>query len=294
MDLTRLKNFAVLAKVLNFSKAAKLVNISQPALSTQIKILEKELDTQLFDRIDKRIYLTTTGKILHKHCSEIFQSVSDLEELIHDAKEGYAGEFVIAAVNSIGIHMLPAYVSRFKKSNPKVGFKVYYKLSDQVVDMVKANEVDLGIIAGATNLSGINTIHTIKNSMVFVCSKDHYLASLDKVSLKDLNDIDFIGFGQETPTYGVINNFLKEKQIKLKYIVESDNIDTMKKMVQASLGVSLLPDHTIKEELKNGSLKKLEVTGMKLERDIYFIVKEGKVMTKAIEQFMDLVQNSIY
>jgi len=291
MHIETLKTFCDLVETGSFSKAAALNFVSQSAVSQQIKALEQRFDQVLIERSQRNnILLTEAGKILYAEFKEIVERFASLENRLR-AKPGIvSGTIRVATVYSIGLHELPPYVKTFIKSHPQVRVHIEYSRTDKVYEACLNNTIDFGIIALPLKRPNMAVIPMRNDKLVVVCNPEHPLARRRKrISIRQLEGEEFVAFERDIPTRKTIDRILKQHKVTVNYGMEFDNIETIKRSVEAGVGLSILPETAVVNEVRNGLLRSLEFSEGTFTRTIGIIHRKGKIFSSAAREFVSLL-----
>lgn len=290
MHIETLKTFCDLIETGSFSKAAALNFITQSAVSQQVKSLERRFDQQLIERGQRKgVAPTEAGKIFYTECKEILERYSALEERMRDKSPVVAGTIKVATVYSIGLHELPPYVKQFIKAHPQVKVHIEYSGADKVYEACLNNAIDFGIVALPLKRPNIAVIPFRNDKLIIVCGPEHRLARRRRVSVEALAGEDFIAFERDIPTRKTIDRILKQSKVSVNYRMEFDNIETIKRSVEAGIGVSILPETAVANEVRNKQLVALNFTEGVFTRPIGIIHRKGKVFSEAARQFVNML-----
>jgi DNA-binding transcriptional LysR family regulator len=290
MHIETLKTFCDLIETGSFSKAASMNFVSQSAVSQQVKTLEQRFDQQLIERGQRKgVAPTEAGKIFYAECREILERFHALEERMRVKSAVVAGSIKVATVYSIGLHELPPYVKRFIKAYPQVKVHIEYSRTDKVYEACLNNTIDFGIVALPLKRPDIAVIPFRNDKLVVVCSPEHRLARRRRISVEALAGEDFIAFERDIPTRKTIDRILKQHKVVVNYTMEFDNIETIKRSVEAGVGVSILPETAVVNEVKNKQLVALNFAEGVFTRPIGIIHRKGKVFSEAARRFVDML-----
>ena len=293
MHLETLKTFCDLVETGSFSKAAALNFVSQSAVSQQVRALERRFDQQLIERgYSKGVKLTEAGRLFYAGCKEVLDRFRALESRLHARAGVMAGTVRIATVYSVGLHELPPYIKRFIKAHPQVHVHVEYSRTDKVYAACLNNTIDFGIVALPLRQPQLEIIPFRRDKLVLVCSPDHPLAARRRVSLKRLAGESFVAFERDIPTRKAIDQILKQHGVAANYVMEFDNIETIKRSVEVGIGVSILPDTAVAHEVRNGMLRALNFTEGTFTRAIGIIHRKRKVFSPAARALIDLLTSA--
>jgi DNA-binding transcriptional LysR family regulator len=293
MHIETLKTFCDLIETGSFSKAAALNFVSQSAVSQQVKSLEQRFDARLIERGQRKgVTPTEAGKIFYEECKEILERFRALEERMRVKSAAIAGSVKVATVYSIGLHELPPYVTRFIRAHPQVKVHIEYSRTDKVYDACLNNTIDFGIVALPLRRPNLAVIPFREDKLVIVCNPEHKLARRGRVSVNALAGEDFIAFERDIPTRKTIDRILKQHKVDVNYVMEFDNIETIKRSVEVGIGVSILPETAVANEVRNKQLVALNFAEGVFTRPIGIIHRRGKVFSAAAREFVNMLTSA--
>jgi DNA-binding transcriptional LysR family regulator len=212
-----------------------------------------------------------------------------LEDRMRDQTAVIAGTVKVATVYSIGLHELPPYVKQFMKAHPQVKVHIEYSRTDKVYEACLNNTIDFGIVALPLRRPNIAVIQLRQDKLVLVCSPEHPLARKRKVSLAQLNGEEFIAFERDIPTRKTIDRIFKTHKVAVNMVMEFDNIETIKRSVEVGIGLSILPETAVVNEVKSGLLAKLDFSEGTFTRAVGIIHRRGRVFSAAAREFMQML-----
>jgi DNA-binding transcriptional LysR family regulator len=291
MQIESLKMFCDLAETESFTKAAQINNVTQSAVSQQISSLERLFRSLLIERSKKKFRLTREGQVLYDYSKQIIDTYDSLHNKLQEIKNIVSGTVRVATIYSIGLHDLPPYMKRFLKTYPTVNVHVEYRRADEVYDDVVSNVVDLGLVAYPQRDGRVDVVPLRKEAMVLTVNPHHPFAKAKSVKLKDLQGQKFIGFQSDIPTRKAIDKQLKDAGVTVQYVMEFDNIETVKRAVEIEAGVAIVPQSTISQEVGKGTLAEVRIDDGDLTRPLGAIYKKGKVLSPAMKQFIATLKN---
>ncbi len=290
MHIETLKTFCDLIETGSFSKAAALNFVSQSAVSQQVKTLEQRFDRQLLERSPrKNIVPTEAGRLLYAEFKEIVERFAAVENRLRAKSEVMTGTVRVATVYSIGLHELPPYIKQFMKSHPQVRVHIEYSRTDKVYEACLNNTIDFGIVALPLRRPNIAVIPLRNDKLVIVCSPDHRLAGRKRISIQELAEEEFVAFERDIPTRKTIDRILKQHNVPVNYVMEFDNIETIKRSVEVGLGLSILPETAVAKEVENRLLAMLDFSEGTFTRPIGIIHRKGKVFSPAAGKFVEML-----
>lgn len=290
MQLLLFKVFRDLAETSSFSQAAKLNAVTQSAVSQQIKALERRFGARLIDRGKRNFSLTPEGRVFLGAAREILSVVGDLDARLGEMRETVAGELRLAAVLSVGLHELPPYTRLFARQHPRVKIHTDYLRSPEVYAAVLSGKADAGFVAYPSSRRGIACEEIWRDRLVVVCSPSHRLSRRARVSLSDLSGEKFIAFAADQPTRKALDRALRAARVSIRPEMEFDNVETVKRTVEIGDAVSILPETTLANERRAGSLVPIGITGADIWRPVGVITRRNRGASPALLKFLDLLR----
>ncbi len=292
MNIHTLKIFCDVIDTCSFSETANLNFITQSAVSQQITSLERKLDDPLFIRGKGQFELTPAGKVLYKYAKEIQTLYQCIINEISVAKDEISGTIKLATIYSIGLHELPPILKSFKKEYPDVQLEIQYARMNKVYESVQQGAVDLGIVAFPKKDGQVDMVPFRKDHLVLIVGPNHRLKDQKTVKLSEINHEDFIAFEKDIPTAKAINKEFKDRKISVNTVMTFDNIETIKRAVEIETGISIVPKHTILNELKIGQLHSIEFEDFYWERPLGIITRSGRELQSIVQLFIKYLQNA--
>lgn len=289
MDFYQLSYFREVAETGSVSRAAERLFITQPAVSKQIKALEDELGERLFDRLGKKVFLTRAGEVLYAHAERILRSVEDAKTAVRDMAEECSGELVIGTSDHISLHRLPAVLKSYITTFPKVDLKLRCHRSETIIEMVGRNMVDLGIVTLPPLAKNLIAKTIWPDPMSIVFPGGHPLGKLSPVRLRDLVSYAMILPERETTTRKSIDLAFSRKRLIPNVAMEVAYIETIKGLVKAGLGISILPDKAVEQEVKAGILARTKVTDADFARNLGVVYLKEKFLSRPAREFLDFL-----
>jgi DNA-binding transcriptional LysR family regulator len=295
MTLDQLRTFQAVAATKSFRGAAGVLHITQPAISKQIQALEAELSERLFER-GKNAQLTSAGMALLKHTEHLSRILTTATEEITDLRELRAGHLSIGAAHSVATYVLPGLIEAYRTRYPKVNLSIHSAWSSEITARVMTYDLDLGLIRllspKARGFQQLTLVPLTATDLVFVTSPNDRLAGREKITWADLKGAPWILNHNGCVYRSHIERRLKERGEALKVEVEVMGLEVQKKLTELGLGVSVLPRNFVTTELRQGSLKALNVEGTKLQVHSYLAFLKDKYIHGAMKVFLKLLQET--
>jgi DNA-binding transcriptional LysR family regulator len=287
MQVENFKIFADLVETKSFSKSAKLNGITQSAVSQQARAMERHFKTLLIDRSQKQFQLTREGMRVYDAAKEILHQYEKLLSELQEMKKVISGTIRISTIYSIGLHELPPYIKKFLHDYPSVNVRVEYRRSNLVYEDILHNSVDFGLVAFPVKMRQIEMIPFRNDHLVLITHPGHVLAKAGEVQLQTLAGQKFIGFDPDIPTRKAIDQIFRENKIEIEPVMEFDNVETVKRAVEIDAGVAIVPQATVIQEVKQGSLVAIHFKGREFTRPLAVLHRKGRVLTPAMKKFIE-------
>lgn len=289
MHLETLRVFCDLAELLSFSKTADKHYLSQSAISQQLAQLELAHKCQLINRKKRPIELTKEGQLLYKAAKDMIDRYEQLQSDLNTLQASASNRINIGAIFSIGMHSLSDYVKKFMLNYPKVNVHVEYLEAKQIYDAILAGDLDIGIVAVPKRDKRFEVYDFIQEPLVLVCSSGHLLSREKEIDIHDVLLERFIAFGAGLATRELVDGYLHRYNIVVRPVMEFDNTETIKRAVEINSGISILPETTIAQEVRNGTLKAIRITNENFVRPTGIIVRKNKLRSQAMRYFIELL-----
>ncbi len=294
MEVHQLRCLLAVIEEGGFNRATTRLHITQPALSYQIKQLERELEVKLFDRRPGGVTPTEAGRLLAHHARNIMEAVREARRAVDNLSGGTTGEVRIGTINSIGIYFLPQVLWRLKQKYPNISLNVLYRHSSEVIDALLENRIDLALVANPSFDRRLQAETIIEEQVSLVCNRTHPLFGRKSIRPAELKGLQFVSLSQESPTGRLVKDFMARLGISIEPVVSTDNVETVKRMVEVGMGVAFLPDMVTSEDVScsddtGGKLYRLEV-GKSLVRRIALVHWKNTELTRAASSFIDALK----
>ncbi len=295
MDLYKLKSFYTVARLKSFSRAAEALYLTQPAVSTQIKELENEYNTKLFDRIGRTIELTEAGAALIPFVGKMLDLFDDSLLAVNMLKEPGEGSIKLGVSELPGARLIPSCLSSFLKEFPHVKFSITTRKSSTILKLIKANKLDIGIIGSSTPdilQHDIRGTLIYQDEIVAAMSTNHPFAEKKSISVKDLADEPIIVSLRNTVSRQAIDKLFNRSGIPYTIAYELGNKAMIKTMVEKNLGIAFFSYLEIKKEAESGWIKTLPISDYPFYRYIQIVTHKNKELSPSQREFYDyLVEN---
>ncbi len=290
MQVESFKVFRDLVETQSFSKAAQLNYVTQSAVSQQVRAMEERFGIPLIERTSKKFGLTREGQMLYQTSRHVIQLYEGLQHQFQELRGVISGTIRVATVYSIGLHELPPYLKAFLKEYPQVNVHVEYRRSNQVYEDILQGTVDIGLVAFPAQRKNIKVEAFRKDKLVLICSPENALAKGGSARLAEVAKAKFVGFESDIPTRRAVDRMFRERGLEVKPVMEFDNVETVKRAVEIDAGVSIVPRATVEQEVRNGTLKALEISGGDFHRPLGILYRNGRILSPALKKFLETLR----
>ena len=253
IQLGQVEGFLEVARRGSVSRAAEALFVTQPTLTARLKSLERELGTPLFLRTPQGMRLTDAGRAWIPFAERALRALVDGRDALEQVMSASAGHLMIAAAPAVSTYLLPDLLERFVSTHPRVEVSVRTGHSEDVVELVLRDEVQIGLGRAIRHPElELRPFHT--EDLVLVCAPDHPFTQLSSVTMAQVAAEKLIMFDRTSSYYEITQSAFLSAGVTLRGLMELDSIEAAKKMVERDLGVSLLPGTAVAREIEGKTL----------------------------------------
>ncbi|MEG2788842.1 MAG: LysR family transcriptional regulator [Romboutsia sp.] len=290
MNLDHLRSFYMTAKYSSISKASKELHLTQPGLSMQIQSLESEIGVSLLKRSYKGVELTEEGSLVFDYAKQMISLADNLQSSIKNLKEKNQ-PLLIGSCRSIGEYALPCSIYTFKEIHNKIDISLDLDNSAEILNKLEQSSINIGIVQEFTPSYDIIAIPILTDKLVLVGG---YNQPINNIDINDLHKLQFILRESGSATRNILENNLKSKNINannLDIIYSLNSQQAIKNSISLQNCFSFLPEVSIRQELRNLSLKKISVTGLDIEFKYYVTYRKNYTLNKYEQLFIDFISS---
>jgi DNA-binding transcriptional LysR family regulator len=293
MQLSQISAFLTIAELESFSLAAERLHITQPAVSKRIRQLEQSMKTSLFDRIGKRSILTPNGLAFLPHAERILHEVKTYKSSLDGRNDKPSGSLTLATSHHIGLHRLPQILRDFKIKYPQVDLDLHFMDSEDACVAVANNEIELAIVTLPENADAKLNLEPIWiDTLKIVLAPDHPLANDHHIDQLKLLDYPAILPSMGTFTRRIINNYFSSHRDRMKIILETNYLETIKVMVSANLGWSMLPASMLDQTVVGKPLNSTGMNGLEIQRVLGIVTRQNRTLSFSSQAFISMLQQA--
>lgn len=261
IQLAQLEAFAAVARIGSISGAAKDLIVSQPAMTARIQALERSLGLALFVRSRSGSRLTEAGRALLPHAHRAMTAVAGGRRAVGDVASGSGGRLTIGAAPAVSTYVLPAMLHRFQANHPRVQLSVRSGHSEEVLEMVLREDVEIGLMRPIQHADVVST-PLYEDELVLVVHRGHHFAASGQIRMAQMATEHLILFDRTSSYHELTSSIFRQAGIDPRGYLEVDNIDAAKRMVEQRLGIALLPRTSVLAEIGTGRLFPVKITDM--------------------------------
>ncbi len=293
MNLNQLKVYCEVVERNGFTRAAEALYLTQPAVSRQVRELERYYGVDLFEQIGKRIFPTEAGNTLYDYAKQIFHILDDLEVDLNQLKGLEAGHLRISATATAGTYLLPPLLGRFKRKYPgvEVTLEIFNTQNQVEQRLLEYQQLDLGITERPVVEESLWSEAFDEEELVVIVCPDHPFASRDEVSVAELRGEKFILREPGSGTRALLDEEFARVDLKVKTVMELGSTAAVKEAVAAGLGMSIVSNKSIRLEIDAGVLSALRCPEMRLSRQIRYVHHKDRRLSRAASAFLDILKD---
>lgn len=286
LSTRQLRAFLALADERSFTKAAAACHLSQPAFSALVRTLEQALGTRLFDRDTRSVQLTPEGRLFEPSARQLLGDFGRVVNDLSDHVERRKGRVHVAALPSLAAGWLPAIFAEFRAAWPGIDLNLSDLLSDPCIDLVRSSQADFALASTGASHTGLSSQLLCTDKFYLVCRKDHPLATEKALTLKKLVPYPFIHMSRNSSVRQALDAALHPLQTNT--LLEVDQLATVTGMVEAGLGISVVPALTLFHFTRD-SLVTRPLDLANLTRRIYLVRRQQESLSAAAQALHDLI-----
>jgi DNA-binding transcriptional LysR family regulator len=293
LNLNQLRVFHVASETRSFTRAAGKLNLTQPGVSKHIKGLEAFFGTPLFDRLGRKLSLTAAGEILFEATQRVFHSIEESRKRIDDLESSRMGQLRIGASMTLGIYILLPYVKRFRSYFPGIDVSMNISLSREIETKVLNNTLDLGFIGSPAQDERLVTGKLLDDELILVLPPDHPWIHRKTIRVRNICSGSLLVSQPGSGTRIILEDRFKALGTSPSF-VEIGHAESIKRAVEAGLGISILSRSVVERDLKMGWVRTVQLKGIDLKRTFYYIYRGDKYLSSAARAFLSLISNKPY
>lgn len=290
MELAQLEAFLQVAHHRSFSRAAEALFLTQPSVTARIQSLERELGERLFERSGRSVSLTDAGLAFIPHAQRALTAVQEGADAIDAVRHGEVGNIRVGASSSIGTYMLPETMRRYREMRPGVHVNLMMGQTEDIVERLLAGLIHIAICR-LTQHPELESIHLYNDTLSLVVPPTHSFAKRKNVTLAEAAEQPFIFFDRNSSYHGLVYGTFLRAGVAPESVMEIDSMEGIKHMVEAGLGVAILPEMSMRREREAGDLIQVPISDIEqpAQREVGLHVLKNRIMSPPIRDFIKLI-----
>lgn len=293
MNLTHLASFHAVAEAGSVSAGAERLMVSQPAVSKQVRALERSVGAPLFDRLPRGVRLTEAGRVLAAHARRLFATADEAEHALAELRGLCRGRLAVGASTTIGSYLLPAAFARFRRAHPGVELRLEIANTHVIQEQLADNRLDLALTEGFIESAELEAEVFQTDELVAIAPPGHPLAGRRGVAAKTFCREPLILREPGSGTRAVVERALAGKGIAVTPAMSLGNSEAVKRAVSAGAGVAIVSRLAIDHELRAGSLAVVRLTDLKIRRPLHRLTLRGKHLSPVAAAFLDVLSREV-
>jgi len=289
VDLFQLETFLAVAEERSFSRAGARLHRTQPAVSQAISKLEGELGEVLFERSSRDGTLTDAGEVLREYATKLLNLRTEAAAALGELRELHRGRLNLAANEYTCLYLLPL-LDGFRRQNPRIKVSVQRTLASRIPDEVLMHSVDLGVLSFRPDDAQVRSVVVYRDNLTFVVNPQHPLATTGEVSIRQLGSQNFIAHNIASPQRLKVIQIFNRHKTPLRMGVELPSLEAIKRFVEMGNGVALVPGLTVQRELESGTLVRIKIRELQIERKLRLVYRKQASLSHAALAFLKVVE----
>ncbi len=290
MNLQQLKTFCTVLSEGSMTAAAEKLFLTQPAVSQQIRNLEEELGVELLVRGVRQVKPTLQGQLLYDYAKRILHLTHQAEVAIHTMSQEISGSLRIGTLNSIGLYLVSPIIGLFLKHNSQLNLKLSYGSGEKMINDMRQGNIDVVILPDLRSEYGIEFQNYDKKFLfkdeIWLVGSGKNTSLPQSIELKDINSQPLISFTDKYPGFRMMfDKKMAEMRMELQPVFETENVGTLKKVIESGLGWGFLPSHSIRKQVRTGRIQLVQCEEVKYSVNVNMYHKRDPNIEPVIEVF---------
>ncbi len=290
INFHRLFIFHTVARLGSFTRAASELGISQPAVSIQVKELERSLDTTLLIRMRSGVSLTDTGETVYDYTRRIFTLADEMTNAIQDLTGLESGRLTIGSSTTPGEYILPFAIGKFRERYPKVEVSLAISNTRNVIDQILSRELDLGMAGAPVDIRGLASFLYVNDEVVLVTAPTHPLARRRSLKVQDVVDEAFLMRETGSATRRAAEEHFSSMGARVRVVMELGSNEAVKRAASAELGIGVVSKFSVGPDVAAGYLKVLSVQGWRCERPLTVFYRDDTHISAVQRAFLSVLR----
>ncbi len=289
LSLYKLEIFAQVVEAGSFSAAADRMLMSQSAVSQHIQDLEASLGTKLFNRGRRGVTLTPAGASLHRYTQEILRLVAEAENAVTDVDHLNSGQVIIGATPGVSVYLLPEWIQDFRARYPHLTAALQTDVTPEIVNSVLDRRLDIGFIEGelaANEAERLGQLVLQDIDLYIIVGPGHPWWQLTSIPAAQLAGQQMVTRQPRSKTRQWIDTMLRSQGVQLEIVAELDNPEAIKRSVMSGMGIAMMPEYTVRNEIAAQTLSAVAIDNLLLRRTLKLVWDAGRPFAPITRAFL--------
>jgi DNA-binding transcriptional LysR family regulator len=292
MNLHQLRIFCSVVEHGSHTKAAEALFMTQPAVSLQVRALERSLQVKLLEHFNQQVMVTEAGQALYQCAIPMLNAEAEAERVLTELKGAARGRLVVAANTTGGMYIIPPLLASYKEQHQSSELLLHIDATDRLIERARQGIIDLAFACG-TIVQPELTVETIgTDTLTLILSSRHPLASQPSLTLEQVASLPFIVPESISRTRQFIEQVMRERGYSLKIVMHFQGTEPVKKAVESNLGVAIVSRAAIVREVEAGVLRAMPIRDLELSRPFVMFYRQGKYFGPMAREFIAYMRES--
>ena len=286
MDVRQLEMFTAVAEEKSFTAAAERLHVSQSAVSRQLMLLEEELKTKLFYRHGRGATLTDAGQILVDAAHRITREMQEVTSQISGTQTLQRGSLRIGGGMTVCLFILPKLLRRFRAQYKQVDLHVTTGSTENILRLLRQRDIEIALLTLPLVDADLTVVPVLKEEMVVMTPPRHPLTRKRTVDTRAVARHPLILFESGSNTRKVVDDRFQAEGVPMSVIMETENVDIIKSMVAAGLGVTIVPYGAIAHDVRAGRFAWARIRGARLYRETGWVHLKSDYLPRSVTEIL--------
>jgi DNA-binding transcriptional LysR family regulator len=293
MDMKHLETFCKVAELESFSRAGEAVYLTQPTVSGHIAFLEQSVGLRLFDRLGRRVALTSGGRVFYHYAKEILRIRDEARNALYEFSHLIKGTITIGGSTIPGEYFLPRVMGGFQREAPGITISLVIADSQEIIDLLLAGEIEVGVVGMRFDERQVKAYPLFHDRVIIVAPPEHPLAAQGEISWEELQGAALLIRERGSGTRRAFEEYVHAAGHQLDdftIIGEVGSSTAVKEGVKGGVGLGIISDRAVQEEIAEGRVREIRIQGVgALQRDFFAVVTTGRELSPPARGFFDFL-----
>jgi DNA-binding transcriptional LysR family regulator len=293
VDLRQLEVIRAVADTGSFTAAAERLHVSQSAVSRQVLLLEEELREPLFLRLGRKVRLTDAGEALLQLSRRVLTDIRETTAAIVDHQGALKGTLRLGGGMTVCLHVFPDLLKEYRRKHRDVEVKLTTGPTQALVERLRAGALDVALLTLPVEGADLMQVRVMREELLLATHPSHSLARQRRITPADLDGRPCVLFERGSSTRRVIEEMFAREQIQPRIVMETENVEILKALTSAGMGMTIVPYQAIVREVRAGQLKCRRIEGVSLVRETGWVYVRAARVPRLVQQMFDALQRTL-